>query len=75
MILVLPIGRARRTGYLTEEYILRGAQAFNRRRERQSASRRVARELLGVVLATASQLPASLRTLLKAENLLRKPVH
>lgn len=64
-----------RTGYLTEEYILRGAQAFDRRRERQSANRRAAKELLGVVLATAAQLPASMRTLLKAVNLFREPVH
>jgi len=64
-----------RTGYLTEEYILRGAQAYDRRRERQSANRRAAKELLGVVLATASQLPASMRTLLKAVNLFREPAH
>ncbi|HEY5932740.1 MAG TPA: DUF697 domain-containing protein [Nitrospira sp.] len=64
-----------RTGYLTEEYILRGAQAFDRRRERRSANRRAAKELLGVVLATASQLPASMRTLLKAVNLFREPAH
>lgn len=64
-----------RTGYLTEEYILRGAQAFDRRRERKSANRRAAKELLGVVLATAAQLPASMRTLLKAVNLFREPVH
>ncbi|MFY4728651.1 DUF697 domain-containing protein [Nitrospira sp. BLG_2] len=64
-----------RTGYLTEEYILRGAQAFDRRRERKSANRRAAKDLLGVVLATAAQLPASMRTLLKAANLFREPVH
>ena len=64
-----------RTGYLTEEYILRGAQAFDRRRERQSANRRAAKELLGVVLATAAQLPASMRTFLKAANLFREPAH
>ena len=64
-----------RTGYLTEEYILRGAQAFDRRRERQSANRRAAKELFGVILATASQLPASMRTFLKAVNLFREPVH
>lgn len=64
-----------RTGYLTEEYILRGAQAFDRRRERQSANRRAAKELLGVVLATAAQLPASMRTLLKAANFFREPAH
>lgn len=64
-----------RTGYLTEEYILRGAQAFDRRRERQSANRRAAKELLGVVLATAAQLPASMRTVLKAVNLFREPAH
>jgi hypothetical protein len=64
-----------RTGYLTEEYILRGAQAFDRRRERQSANRRAAKELLGVVLATAAQLPASMRTFLKAANFFREPVH
>ncbi len=55
-----------RTGYLTEEYILRRAQAFDRWRERQSANRRAAKELLGVVRATVAQLPASMRTLLKA---------
>jgi hypothetical protein len=64
-----------RTGYLTEEYILRGAQAFDRRRERQSANRRAAKELLGVVLATAAQLPASMRTVLKAANFFREPAH
>jgi len=64
-----------RTGYLTEEYILRGAQAFDRRRERQSANRRAAKELLGVVLTTAAQLPASMRTVLKAVNLFREPAH
>ncbi|HSA85904.1 MAG TPA: DUF697 domain-containing protein [Nitrospira sp.] len=64
-----------RTGYLTEEYILRGAQAFDRRRERQSANRRAAKELLGVVLTTAAQLPASMRTFLKAVNLFREPAH
>ena len=62
-----------RTGYLTEEYILRGAQAFDRRRERQSANRRAAKELLGVVLATAAQLPTSMRTFLKAANFFREP--
>lgn len=67
----------RRTDYLTEEeeYILRGAEAFDRRRERQSANRRATKELLGVILATASQLPASMRTLLKAVNLFREPAH
>ena len=64
-----------RTGYLTEEYILRGAEAFDRRRERQSANRRAAKDLLGVVLATAAQLPASMRTFLKAANFFREPVH
>ena len=64
-----------RTGYLTEEYILRGAQAFDRRRERQSANRRAAKELLGVILTTAAQLPASMRTLLKAANFFREPAH
>jgi len=64
-----------RTGYLTEEYILRGAEAFDRRRERQSANRRAAKGLLGVVLATAAQLPASMRTFLKAANLFREPAH
>lgn len=64
-----------RTGYLTEEYILRGVQAFDRRRERQSANRRAAKELPGVILATVSQLPASMRTLLKAVNLFREPAH
>ena len=64
-----------RTGYLTKEYILCGAQAFDRRRERQSANRRAAKELLGVVRATVAQLPASMRTLLKAVNLFRKPAH
>lgn len=63
-----------RTGYLTEEYILRGAQAFDRRRERQSANRRAAKDLLGVILATAAQLPASMRTFLKAANFFREPV-
>lgn len=33
-----------RTGYLTEGYMLRRAQAFDRRRERQSANRRAAKE-------------------------------
>lgn len=33
-----------RTGYLTEEYILQGAHAFDRGRERQSANRRAAKE-------------------------------
>jgi hypothetical protein len=32
------------TGYLTEEYILRGAQALDRHRERQLANRRAAKE-------------------------------
>jgi len=65
----------RRAGYLTEEFILRGAQVFDRRRERQSANRRAAKELLSIILATATQLPTSMRTLLKAVNLFREPVH
>ncbi|MFO0775421.1 MAG: DUF697 domain-containing protein [Nitrospiraceae bacterium] len=63
-----------RTGYLAEEYILRGAEAFDRRRERKSASRRAAKDLLGVVVSTAAQLPASMRTILKAVNVFRDPV-
>lgn len=64
-----------RTGYLTEEYILCGAQAFDRQQKRQPANRHAAKELLGVILATASQLPASMRILLKAVNLFREPDH
>jgi hypothetical protein len=37
-------------------------------------NRRAAKELLGVVLATAAQLPASMRTFLKATNFFREPV-
>jgi hypothetical protein len=62
-------------GPLTKEYLLRRAQAFDRRRERQSANRRTVKELLSVVLATEAQLPTSMRTLLKAVNLFREPVH
>jgi len=64
-----------RIGYLTEEYILGGAQAFDRRRECQSANRHKAKELLGIILATAAQLPTSMRTLLKAANFFREPAH
>lgn len=63
-----------RTGYLTEEYILRGADAFDRRRERKSATRRAAKELFGVVLSTAARLPTSMRTVLRAMNLFKDPV-
>lgn len=63
-----------RTGYLAEEYILRGAEAFDRRRERKSATRRAAKELLGVVLSTAARLPTSMRTVLRAMNLFKEPV-
>ena len=35
----------------------------------------MAKELLGVILATATQLPASRHTLLKAVNLFREPAH
>jgi hypothetical protein len=66
---------ARRIGYLTEKYILWGARTFDCRRERQPANRRAAKELLGVVLAIAAQLPASMRTLLKAMNFFREPAH
>lgn len=62
-----------RTGYLAEEFILRGSEAFDRRRERKSATRRAARELVGVVLSTAAQLPASMRTLLRALNGFKEP--
>ena len=62
-------------GSLTEEYILRRAQAFDRRRERQSANRRAAKGLLGVVLATAAQLPTSTPTFLKAANFFREPAY
>lgn len=53
---------------------LRGTQAVDRRQERQLANRRAVKEL-DVVLATAAQLLASMRILLKAVNLLREPAH
>lgn len=57
------------------EGIQSGAEAFDRRRERQSANRHAAKDLLGVVLATTAQLPASIRTFLKAANFFCEPAH
>ncbi len=52
-----------RTDYLTEEYILCRAQAFDYQRERRFGNRCTDEELLGVILATVSLLHASMRTL------------
>lgn len=62
-----------RTGYLAEEYIMRGAGEFDRGRERRSANKRAARELLGVVAGAVANLPSSMRTLLRTVKLFKEP--
>lgn len=75
IVLVQPVDKHKtnRLAHRRTYPLLRGAPAFDGRQERQSANRRAAKELLGIVLATAGQLPPSMRTFLKAVDLFREP--